>query len=83
MDRLREYAEDPTKFKKLSLEDQLSLFADLILYWADKESQAMAEYGKSSIEAKRCYDRKKYWEHLNQNVKKLAEIETAKIRQNI
>ena len=83
MEAIKDLAEHPEKFKDLEIEDQLQIVADIILYWANKESDAMAEYGKSSIEAKRMHDTMKYWDNLQMNIKKLAELESTRLRRGI
>lgn len=69
-----EWAENPPAFKRLPVADQLAVIADIVLYWADAETDAMKDHGKSSLEVKRCHDRVKYWTAYNQNLKKIVEL---------
>lgn len=77
------YVENADDFRLLELEDQLNMIADITLYWNDQETLAWENHGKSSVEAKRCHDRAKYWTDLNQNIKKLAELEAANRRTGV
>ena len=81
------YAADPEAFKALEIEDQLSLVADIILHYAQLKTGALREAGKtrvdSCIEAQEFYDLEKYWERMNQNIKKVAEMETARLRSGV
>lgn len=79
-----EYIQDPATFKELSLEDQLSVIADLILYCAVEKTNELEKAGKtrvdSSIAAQRWHNQEKYWENVQMNIKKLAELEMTKVK---
>jgi hypothetical protein len=78
---LGEYIEKPAKFRELDIQDQLMLIADIVLYFADMKVWALERNGKtrvdSCIEAQRYYNREKYWESINMNIKKAADIVAA------
>lgn len=81
------YASDTTAFKRLALEEQLMLIADITLYFAELKLWALEVNGKtrvdSCLEAQKYYAKEKYWEQLNQNLKKKAELETAGLRRGL
>jgi hypothetical protein len=84
---IQEYIDQPERFRALSLEEQLTIIADIILYFADKKTEALINEGKtrvdSSTTAQSYYNREKYWENVNMNLKKLAELEVTKLRRGI
>lgn len=78
---ISELVENAPAFKVLDLEDQLSLIADIVLYWADMKVWALEKADKtrvdSCIEAQKYYNREKYWDNMQMNLKKRAEIAAA------
>lgn len=72
---IAQLVEDKELFKQLTLEEQLTVIADLQLFCSEQESDRMEESDK--IGAKRWKDRAKYWTAVNQNIKKLAELQVA------
>lgn len=78
-DFIQAQAHDPQGFKELPLEEQLALIADITYYWASQKVAALKAAGKtrvdSCIEAQEAYEAEKYWTALNQNIKKLADLQ--------
>lgn len=75
------YINNPAEFKELELEEQLLIIADIVLYFADMKVWALERNNKtrvdSCIEAQKYYNREKYWDSLNMNIKKRADIAAA------
>lgn len=79
-----ELAANPEVFKALPVEDQLAVLADVILHCATLEIQVLKDgYKERSVEFRTAHERKKYWENMNMNVKKIAELEISKLQRGI
>lgn len=79
-----EYADDPERFKKLELEEQLAIIADIILYWADKEVEVLrAGHKERHPEFREVHNRTKYWESLQTNIRRAVEVELTKVRKGV
>lgn len=76
-----EFIDDAKAFRSLGLEEQLAVTADIVLYWADMKVWALEKAGKtrvdSCIEAQKYYNREKYWDSIQMNTKKLADLAVA------
>lgn len=77
-DFIQNLAQDPQGFKELELNEQLDLIADITYYWGQKKIEALKAAGKtrmdSCIEAQEAYEAQKYWEAVNMNIKKQADL---------
>jgi hypothetical protein len=75
------YTQDAAGFQHLELDEQLMLIADIVLFWADMKVWALERNGKtrvdSCIEAQKYYNREKYWDDIQMNLKKRADIAAA------
>jgi hypothetical protein len=81
------YVKYPEAFKALPLEDQLQVVADIAYFCAEKKNDELEAAGKTRLDAclpaQRWYDKQKYWEAVNMNIKKLAELEALRLRRGL
>lgn len=84
---IEKYASDPESFRSLELPEALTIVADIALYCAEQKNDALEAAGKtrtdSCLPAQRWYDKEKYWTSVNQNIKKLADLEITRVRQGV
>lgn len=78
---LNTFIAQPERFKEMTIEDQLSVVADLKLLCDDMETTAL-EAGRK-FEAKHWKDRAEYWKSTGQNIKKLIELDVVNKRMGL
>lgn len=83
-DEISRYITNPVEFQELEPEQQLALLADIVLYCTEAEIQVLEQgYKERSVEFRRAHARTTYWKDIQMNIKKLTELETAKLMRGV
>ena len=93
LELIEEYIKHPQKFRELAndpeygVEYQLTIIADLILYFGQQKVDALRRDGKTrtdaSVDAREYEIYERYWENQQTNVRRLAELENTRARRGI
>ena len=86
-DHILPYANDIVVFRRLSVEQQLELIADIVAYWAHLKIEALDAAGKTRVDsclpAQRCEAIEKQFQSYNLNLKKKIDLETERLKRGL
>lgn len=81
------FALNPDQFRELEVKEKLNIIADVAHYWRTKKIEALEVSGKtrvdSVVEAQKYQANEVYWTQLNQNIKKVADLEVEELKRGI